>query len=152
MSWLAVLRTPAVIESNATISPTPIATPAAVSAVRIGRRRRFFQINFPQVTRRILPLCLPSRNRAGPRSPRSSARIRPGPSASPWQEGAPSRTIRSREGVLTRVRTANGGRSNRHRHHRRGDRRRARERYRQRRGLRLLAAHDLLYPCLLYTS
>ena len=35
--------TPAVIESSATISPTPIATPATVSAVRTFRRRRFLQ-------------------------------------------------------------------------------------------------------------
>jgi len=33
------------------MSPTPIATPAAVSAVRPGRRMRFFQISPGQVTR-----------------------------------------------------------------------------------------------------
>src|SRR5207302_4847651 len=45
-----VFFTPAESESNATISPTPSATPAAVSAVRAGRRRRFRQTRETQVT------------------------------------------------------------------------------------------------------
>ena len=55
ISWLAVFFTPAVIESSATISPTPIATPATVSAVRAFRRSRFLSTSPPQVTRRIVP-------------------------------------------------------------------------------------------------
>src|SRR5438045_292202 len=50
MSWLAVRWTPAAIDSSATISPTPIATPAEVSAVRPFRRMRFFQTSPGQVT------------------------------------------------------------------------------------------------------
>ena len=46
--------TPAVIESSATISPTPIATPATVSAVRALRRIRFFRTSPAQVTAPIL--------------------------------------------------------------------------------------------------
>ena len=45
-TWIrsaAVRRTPAAIESSATISATPIATPAAVSPVRTDRRIRFRQ-------------------------------------------------------------------------------------------------------------
>ena len=38
------------IESSATISPTPSATPAEVSSVRAGRRSRFFQTRPTQVT------------------------------------------------------------------------------------------------------
>ena len=52
-TWIrssAVLCTPAAIERSATISPTPIATPAEVRAVRPRRRRRFFQISPGHVT------------------------------------------------------------------------------------------------------
>ena len=45
----AVCSAPAEIESSATIRPTPIATPAEVSSVRIGRRRRFFRTSPIQV-------------------------------------------------------------------------------------------------------
>src|SRR5688572_437392 len=45
----AVLRTPAAIDSRATISPTPIAIPAAVSVVLAGRRQRFRQTKPAQV-------------------------------------------------------------------------------------------------------
>src|SRR5207245_11796570 len=45
----AVLRTPAAIDSSATISATPIATPADVSAVRALRRIRFRQTSPGQV-------------------------------------------------------------------------------------------------------
>src|SRR6476659_7409250 len=61
-TWIrsfAVLWTPAAIDSSATMSPTPMATPAAVSAVRPGRRMRFFQISPSHVTR----VC----SRVGPR-------------------------------------------------------------------------------------
>src|SRR5262245_30443359 len=52
-TWIrspAVRRTPAAIESSATMSATPIATPADVSAVRTGRRIRFRQTSPGQVT------------------------------------------------------------------------------------------------------
>ncbi len=50
----AVCSAPAEIESSATISPTPMATPADVSSVRIGRRIRFFRTSPIQV----MPLTL----------------------------------------------------------------------------------------------
>ena len=53
---LAVRRTPAAIESSATISATPIATPAAVRPVRTARRMRFRQTSPGQVTVPIKPL------------------------------------------------------------------------------------------------
>src|SRR5262245_4330047 len=52
-TWIrsfAVFFTPAVMESRATISPTPIATPAPVRAVRALRRSRFLSTRPPQVT------------------------------------------------------------------------------------------------------
>ena len=52
-TWIrsaAVRRTPAAIESSATISATPIATPAAVSPVRTDRRIRFRHTSPGQVT------------------------------------------------------------------------------------------------------
>src|SRR6266511_2103851 len=49
MRSLAVRWTPAAIESSATIRPTPMATPAEVSAVRPRRRMRFFQTRPTQV-------------------------------------------------------------------------------------------------------
>src|SRR5436190_1691528 len=48
----AVRFAPAAIESSATISPTPSATPAAVSSVRTGLRRRFFRTRPNQVMTR----------------------------------------------------------------------------------------------------
>src|SRR5579862_7024872 len=53
----AVLWTPFVIASSATISATPSPTPIAVKIVRAGRRRRFFQISEGQVTARELSQC-----------------------------------------------------------------------------------------------
>ena len=56
-TWIncfAVSWTPAVIESSATISPTPIATPATVSAVRAFLRIRFLSTRPDQVTGAIL--------------------------------------------------------------------------------------------------
>src|SRR4029450_3420045 len=49
----AVLRTPAAIDSNATISATPIETPAAVRPVRARRGMRFRQTKPAQVTAHI---------------------------------------------------------------------------------------------------
>src|SRR2546423_10158141 len=46
----AVRCTPFVMASSATIRPTPIPTPTAVSTVLAGRRKRFFQISDAQVT------------------------------------------------------------------------------------------------------
>ena len=57
----AVLRTPAAIESSATIRPTPMATPAAVSAVRAGLRQRFFQTKPAHVTPSIFAQVLSDR-------------------------------------------------------------------------------------------
>src|SRR5919197_4595538 len=50
MSSSAVFLTPDASDSSATIRPTPRATPAAVSAVRAGRRSRFRQTSATQVT------------------------------------------------------------------------------------------------------
>jgi ATP-binding protein involved in chromosome partitioning len=57
------LRTPAVTERSATIRPTPIATPAAVSAVRTGRRSRFFQTSSAHVIASILASLRPMPSR-----------------------------------------------------------------------------------------
>src|SRR6266542_5852993 len=54
-TWInsaAVFFTPVESESSATIRPTPRATPAAVSAVRAGRRSRLRQTRETQVTKR----------------------------------------------------------------------------------------------------
>src|SRR6266542_2960684 len=54
-TWItssAVFFTPVDSESSATIRPTPRATPAAVSAVRAGRRSRLRQTRETQVTKR----------------------------------------------------------------------------------------------------
>src|SRR5262249_17008672 len=59
----------AAIESNATISATPIATPAAVSAVRTDRRIRFRHTRPGQVTAQFSPFCC---------SPGTPTRPRPG--------------------------------------------------------------------------
>src|SRR5919197_4466798 len=50
MSSSAVFLTPDASERSATIRPSPSATPAAVSAVRAGRRSRFRQTSDTQVT------------------------------------------------------------------------------------------------------
>src|SRR5207302_1364020 len=89
-TWIrsfAVRRTPAASERSATISPTPIATPAAVSALRAGRRSRFRRTKWPRVTsgssraghglrrKRPVPSCC-ERARRGPRGVRTR-QVRP---------------------------------------------------------------------------
>ena len=72
MRSFAVLRTPAVMESRATIRPTPIETPNAVRIVRAGRRMRFFQTSPAQVTGVIFEPGVAQRKRQPTEAPRET--------------------------------------------------------------------------------